>query len=346
MLSYLSITICHLPSDSVGGQNTAITSTRTGYPKKGMAHMATQNENKKKKKRTRPSYFLHTFAIISLTLIFVLLLVFFAGRAVARGSSEDLSRKLHIFLSDSPFAFAIPALYGDDIPDTAPTLPECVLSNSSGITVSFPDDTNSVTEIKLDNGNYSAHMYALKNPNRLFIGKSTQDHNHISGILSLENAALAFSASAAGKDKVLVYDKALTGEAEGGFFGITDKGFLVFGKLEDYKNEDGELVYAKSANVGSLIINSIPCDFSPSDLPFGSPALAIGQCADGSLLLIFTDSNASAADIAQIFYRYSAVNAAIVYVGNGAGVCYPDGTYFSYDEGFADAEFSSAWLIK
>ncbi len=306
--------------------------------------MSFKGENKKGTQRKSPPHLKRFAFVLIALLIFSLLAAFFVGRTVARGSSETLRENFYLFLSDSPFAFLVSPLFGDNLPDVSMKLPEASLSSEDGITVSFRGDSSPLSPIT--DTESDAKLFALKDPSRLLLARSSQGSNSIGSILSLSGGNFAFSAFTASNDRILVFDGEETENPDGEFFGITKEGILAFGNYSEYKNSKGDLAFASSANVHSLIVASAPTDFSPSNRQIGSPSFAIGQCKDGSLILGFFPKEATVSEISKTFYRLSAVNAAIVYLGDDTGYVFAGGESHSYAEGFKNAEFSSAWVIK
>ena len=131
--------------------------------------------------------------------------------------------------------------------------------------------------------------------------------------------------------------------------GLTEKNILQIIDISDMKPSDVEkmveeqgirdAVSFQEENDSSdnnhfvqLVINGVPRDFSGSGSGL-NPRTAIGQRADGSLLLLVTDgrgsnghAGASAADLIEIMTNYGAVNAANL--DGGSSTCmYYDGKY-------------------
>ena len=308
--------------------------------------MNSRTERKTKKSR-RQLWGLKITVTVAITLVFALLIAFFTGRTIATKGNEDLRLEFYMLLKESPLRGCIDYIFDEDsIPDTTPILPGCINSSFEGITPPTNSTGNDVLQLTPDSLSFSTHILAIKNPALLCMGKSTFDHNYVSEIKHLEKARYAFSAADSMNLNVIAANGKVTEDAEGTFFGMTEKGILAFGGIKQFSDVNGKLLWAQEAQIHTLINNSMPTSFSPSEHAIGYPTLSIGQCADGSLLMIIADSNASANGLTKLFYKYSAVNAAIVYVGESAGIICPDGSVLSFGRDFHDAQYSHAWLIK
>lgn len=284
---------------------------------------------------------------VFITLAFVILIAFFAGRTIASKGNEKLRLEFYTLLNDSPFKGCIKYIFDEEnIPDTSPVLPGCISSSADGISPSGTPSENGIILLTTEDPSFNAHILAVKDPSRLYMGKSTFSHNYISEIKHLENASYAFSAADDRQLNVIISNGEYSDEKDVTFFGITKNGILAFGDLCDFEGSEDSLIWAQQADVHTLVHNSIPTSFSPSEHPISVPTLSVGQCADGSLLIVIADKNASADDLTKLFYKYSAVNAAIVYIGEAAGIITPNGEALSFGEGFEDAQYSHSWLIK
>ncbi len=304
-------------------------------------------KEKKPKSVKKPRWGLKIALTVIITLIFVIAGVFFAGRAVASNGNEDLRLEFYTLLSESPFKGLIKYVFDkENLPDTTPILPECINSSASGITVSASTSAEGALQLFIDDPAMKAHVLAIKDPSRLCMGKSSFSHNYISEIKHLENASYAFSAADDMQLNVVVSNGKYSSDANVTFFGITQNGILVFGSINDFTDADDRLVWAQESVVHTLIHESIPTSFSPSEHPIGIPTLSVGQCADGSLLIVTADERASADSLTKLFYKYSAVNAAIVYIGESAGFIHPNGEISTFGDKFENAQYSHSWLIK
>ena len=302
---------------------------------------------KKPRKPKRRRWGLKIAVTLAVTLAFVILIAFFAGRTIAQKGNDELRLEFYTRLSESPLRGCIRYIFDEDsIPDTTPILPGCVNSSTEGIIPSASTSGDGVLLITTDNEDFSAHIVAIKDPSSLFMGKSTFSHNYVSEIKHLTSASYAFSAADSMNLNVIASGNGPVSDADCTFFGITDKGILAFGGIKQLTSDHGNLIFAQAASIHTLVHASLPTSFSPSEHSINAPTLSIGQCADGSILLIIADQRASADDLTKLFYKYSAVNAAIVYVGEAAGIICPDGSVLSFGKDFDDAQYSHAWLIK
>lgn len=302
---------------------------------------------KKQRKPKRHGLWVQIAVTVAVTLVFVLIAAFIAGRTIAQNGNEELRLEFYTRLNESPFSGFVKYIFDEDsIPSTVPILPGCVNSTPDGISPAPSTSEKDVLLLKGDSDGYLAHVLAIKDPSSLFMGRSTFNQNYVSEIMHLQNASYAFSAADSMKLNVIDPDSDTYENADGTFFGLTDRGILAFGGIKQQSEDAGRLKFAQEAEIHTLIHASLPTSFDPSRHAIGVQTLSIGQCADGSLLLILADGNASVNDLTKLFYRYSAVNAAIVYVGEAAGIICPDGSVLSFGKDFEDAQYSHAWLIK
>lgn len=302
---------------------------------------------RKPKKPGKRMWGLQIAVTVAITLVFVILIAFFAGRTIASKGNEDLRLEFYLLLKESPFSGCIKYIFDEEsIPDTTPVLPPCVNSSADGISPSDSVSGENVLQLSHNETSFSAHVLAINDPAALCMGKSTFDHNYISEIKHLENASYAFSAADNMQLNVIASNGSYAEDADGTFFGMTDNGILAFGGIKQFRDTNAKLMWAQEASIYTLIHSSLPTSFSPSEHAITAPTLSIGQCADGSLLIIIADARASVNDLTKLFYKYSAVNAAIVYVGESAGIICPDGSVLSFGKDFEDAQYSHAWLIK
>jgi len=290
------------------------------------------------------------FIIVTLTLIFALIAVFAIGKTVALGSSEALKIEFYTYLNDNGLSWLSHLFFGDEAPSYGSVLPPALSSDGGKVEVLFSGGETSVRKMTFteESDGFDGVMLAISDPTSLSIGSSTQKSNVISGIMNVEHASLAFSFADAGGDRVLFSDGKRTEQGVSGscgYFGFTSEGVMHFGNTEADKADGLSLAYATVQEVHSLIVGGVPCDFETTRGELGVPSFSAAQCADGSVLLLFLDANASCREITELLYRYSAINAAILYTGECVGFIDGDGT-FSFGESFDSAEYACAWILK
>lgn len=305
------------------------------------------------KSRKRNRAYRLIFAVVFITLIFMLIAIFAIGRTVAHGSSEARRVELYTFLHDNDLLWLSDIIFGDDVPSYSSALPPAKEAEVGNIKVAFSGE--GVSDIKKiilnekDDG-FSGVLIAVSDPRAISIGRSTQGSNDVAGIRDVEHASIAFSFANSRNDGVLYFDgEALFGEGDTdsdiGYFGFSDDGIMHFGEGKIDEIYSLGLSFATRQDVSALITGKVPCSFEMSRGDIGSASLSVAQCADGSVMLLFADKKASCKDLTELLYRYSAVNAAIIYVGDNVGFIDLEGTY-AIGENFSSAKYSSVWMIK
>lgn len=321
-----------------------LTPTVSAIKSKDIIHMTRKN---------RPGIYKTVFAVIWILLTVIILFVFFigAGRAVAGGESDDLKIRLYEFLEDSPFSFLSNFIFEGSVPSYESSLPPSANSDGTKVSVLFPGTQNAdVREITLTkkNDGISGILIALSDPTALSVGSSTQGSNALSEILKVEHARLAFAFSDQSDDPVLINGGEWTYKTNSelyGYFGFDGKGVMHFG-TGSYSDIEGlSLTYATKQTVHSLICGGVPCSFDMSKGAIGSASLSVAQCEDGSVLILFADASASCQKITELLYRYSAVNAATVYVGDAVGFANEEKSV-SLGSGSESVQHASAWIIE
>lgn len=323
---------------------------KTKAPTAFAVDLSEQKEIKKKKVHKKSHFYKLLFIILTISLIFALIAVFTVGRVIAQGDSEELKIELCSFLEDNGLSFLSSLLFGEDPPRYSSELPPSAPSDNSGITVMFSGDKSEVKKLIFteERDGYSGIMLALSDPTRLSIGRSTQSSNVISEIFKVERATLAFPFSDGMADNVLVNAGTWSSGSEKesyGYFGFSKDGVMHFGDGSRENIEALGFEYATEQKISALISGGVPCDFESSLGEIGMPTISVAQCADGSVLVLFLNESASCREITELLYRYSAVNAAIIYTGDCAGYVDNDNT-LSFSDNFDHSEFTCVWIIN
>ncbi len=292
-------------------------------------------------------FFGRFFIILLITLTILLVTVFAIGRAVAFGSSTELSLKFYDYLQNSVFSFATGFFFDDHVPSYEAYAPGVGDSSPDRIDVFFKGDDD-ILYFDVDEGTFKGKLVAVKDPTRFSIGRPTQEVNALNVILRVSDGELAFSSAASHRDRVLAENGECLieeGKVET-FIGFTNDGILHFGSADAEKMSSLGLSCATAQDINVLICGGAPFDFELSRAPIGKSTVSIAQCSDGSVLLLFLDEAASYRDAMEVLYRHGAVNAAVIHSGNNVGYVVSDGESFSYSDAISSAEFSSAWMVK
>ena len=312
-------------------------------------------DEKKKHKKKQPSKNEHIykmlFIIVIVSLIFCLIAFFTVGKVIANGDSTDIKMNFYTFLHEHHLGFFAKMIFGNNIPEYSSEFPPIKNSVPDNIEVLFAGAEETVVQkiyFDKENDGFSGVMLAINDPTKFSIGSSTQSSNAISEIFAVERAKIAFPFAQNKSDNVLITDGVWSSDRASdkyGFFGFDSKGIMHFGQASKEEIEALSLTCAtEQANMSAILCNGVPCDFESSQGAIGKPSISVAQCSDGSVILLFLGKAASCRDITELLYRYSAVNAAIIYSGNNSGYFDADGT-FSFDKSFENSEYSCVWTV-
>lgn len=319
----------------------------------GLFFMESKEKIKSIQSRKKNRAYRLVFAMVFITLIFILIAIFAVGRTVAHGSSEARRVELYTFLCDNDLTWLSNLIFGDNIPLYSSELPPAAASVADDIKVAFSsEDQFKIKKILLSESGdgFSGVLLAINDPRAISIGRSTQESNDVSGIRDVEHASTAFSFADSRHDSILYFngEEFFSEDDNGsdiGYFGFNESGILHFGEGTIDEIRSLGLSFATRQVVSALITSKVPCSFEMSRGEIGKPSLSVAQCADGSVMLLFANGSASCKELTELLYRYSAVNAAIIYIGNGVGFIDSNDTY-AFGEGFLNAKYSSVWMIK
>lgn len=317
--------------------------------------MEEQLELKRKKRPTDVSVWSRRiFVIVLITLIFLLLFVFFAGRTVANVAPEDVGFSIYEGLRENGLSFLADLFFGDRYTSAPRELTGTVDSRPDGISVLFDDDYSSYKGggfLTFSPEGYGGKLIAVKNPLRFSLGISTQQSNTLSALMSLSGAQGIFSTRDSETDSPLVINGAWASERSEGSFtylGFTEDGILDFGASTKEELLERGLKFATEQEVYTLISGGVPQGFDLKDMPLGVPSVSIGQCADGSVLVLFLGEDSSCRDAMEIMYKYNAVNAAMIYLGNDVAFLANDAQVGSYlpESSAEDAHYHMTWIFR
>lgn len=310
------------------------------------------------KRKNRPTgnriHFRRFMVILLITLILCTLSVFFAGRAIVNAAPEDVGFSIYEGLIKDGHHFWAKLFFGDRYTSLPRELTPTVDSRPDGISVLFGKDNSSYKGggfLTLTPDGYNGKLIAVKNPLRFSLGISTQQSNTLSALMSLSGAQGVFSARDSECDSLLIANGAWAGEKADESFtylGFTNGGILTFGNATKEELLEKELKFATEQEIYTLISGGVPQGFELKDVPLNAPSVSIGQCADGSILVLLLDGDASCRDAMEIMYKYNAHNAAMIYIGEDAAFLAKDAQVGSYmPNGSAeDAHYHVTWIFR
>lgn len=224
----------------------------------------------------------------------------------------------------------------DEITDT--TLVVIDTDNESG-------DIKDIEVIDIKGKKYSGKLMRVKDPSRLFVGtvpefkyekgwtalEIAQRYDAIGGINGGEFVDVT-SQTAMPVGVVMVDGKVLFGNEDEVYHmtGITNDNILVVGNMTISKAKEIGVrdCVSTSSHIGPfLVVNGVPQDVDGVGGGI-NPRTAIGQAADGSIILLVADGRqvtsvgASYSDMQDIMLEYGAVNAACLDGGTSTQMCY------------------------
>lgn len=323
--------------------------------KKGGGVMEEQLELKHKyRPRRKDIIAIRVVFFLILTLILLTLLIFFGGRAIVNAVPEDVGYSVYEGLVRDGHTFLADLFFGDRYASFPRELTGTVDSREDGISVLFGDDRSSYKGggfITLSPEGYDGKLVAVKNPLRFSLGISTQQSNTLSALMSLSSAQGIFSLKDSETDSPLIINGAWASKKTDGKFtyvGFREDGILCFGSASKEELEGKSLKFATEQEVYTLISGGVPQGFELKDLPLGAPSVSIGQCADGSVLVLFLEGDSSCRDAMEIMYKYNAFNAAMIYIGNDAAFLAKDSQAgsFSHKDAADSAHYHVTWIFR
>lgn len=323
--------------------------------KKGGDVMEEQLELKRKRRPTPArTWTFRSFVVVLITLVFITLLVFFGGRAIANAAPEDVAYSIYEGLVRDGHTFLADLFFGDRYTTMPRELTGAVDSNPDGISVLFGDDKSSFKGggfITLTPEGHEGTLIAVKNPLRFSLAISTQQSNTLSALMSLSSAQGIFSMRDSENDSPLIVNGVWASKKVEGSFtyvGFREDGILDFGTATKDALEGKGLKFATEQEVYTLISGGVPQGFELKDRPLGKDSVSIGQCADGSVIVLFLRGDSSCRDAMEIMYKYNAVNAAMIYIGSDTAFLAKDAQAGGFDpNGSADsAHYHVTWIFR
>lgn len=233
------------------------------------------------------------------------------------------------------------------------------------------DDVLSGIEVHdVKGGTYNGKMIVVKDPRRVFVGVPEaygEDKKGLSlsamiekyGALGGTNAGGFIDPSGSGTgglpEGIVIYENELLWGEPGGSYsiaGIDGEGLLHVGKMTGEKAMSLGIKYAVSYGP-ALIINGEPCNAKRSLGGGINPRTAIGQRADGAMLLLVVNGRqidslgASLDDLVEVMLSFGAVNASNL-DGGSSSLMKLDGKYLNTSSYILGGErvLASAILIK
>ena len=218
---------------------------------------------------------------------------------------------------------------------------DVVISNSNAVVIDDKDLTDEISVIDIYGPAYNGKMMIIRDPSRVYV-YTLPDYNTSHGMLLTE--MVEAEGAIGGVNGGGFYDGGGLGDgtAPYGFVfsrGTCRSGFNEYWDMAGFDSNNklvvGNMTYAEAVNRGirdaltwgpPLII-----DGNPVNVGYGgglNPRTAIGQTADGTVLLLVIDGRqpssigASYNDLIGIFMEYGAVNAYNLDGGNSAGMVY------------------------
>ena len=281
-------------------------------------------------------------AVLSVSMIFIVSLIY----VFEKGPSPEIRDIFVVTVMQSSAAKPLARLFltkdeVEAIMKANSASAENIVPDTSGVVIDNSNASDEIKVVDIYGPAYNGKMMIIKDPSRVYV-YTLPDYNAAHGMLLTEMV-----------------------EAEGAIGGVNGGGFYDGGGLGDgtapygfvfsrgvcrnsldgscsmagFDSENrlvvGYLTYYEAANMGirdaltwgpPLIING-----NPVDVGYGgglNPRTAIGQTADGTVLLLVIDGRqpssigASYNDLIGIFTQYGAVNAYNLDGGNSAGMVY------------------------
>ena len=283
------------------------------------------------------------FSAVLLVLILLLVSLIYVFE---KGPSQEIRDIFLVTVMQSSAAKPLAGLFlskdeVDAIMDANSASDDIVLSDTDSVLIDDQKVTDEISVIDIYGPAYNGKMMIIRDPSRVYV-YTLPDYNASHGMLLTE--MVAAEGAIGGVNGGGFYDGGGLGDgtAPYGFVfskGTCRSGFNEYWDMAGFDSENklvvGNMTYAEAVSRGirdaltwgpPLII-----DGNPVNVGYGgglNPRTAIGQTADGTVLLLVIDGRqpssigASYNDLIGIFMEYGAVNAYNLDGGNSAGMVY------------------------
>ena len=282
---------------------------------------------------------------LAVLLVLILLLVSLIY-VFEKGPSQEIRDIFVVTVMQSSAAKPLARLFlskdkVDAIMDANSASDDIVLSDTDSVLIDDQKVTDEISVIDIYGPAYNGKMMIIRDPSSVYV-YTLPDYNASHGMLLTE--MVAAEGAIGGVNGGGFYDGGGLGDGTAPYGFVFSKGTCRSGFNEywdmagfDYENKlvVGNMTYAEAVSRGirdaltwgpPLII-----DGNPVNVGYGgglNPRTAIGQAADGTVLLLVIDGRqpssigASYNDLIGIFMEYGAVNAYNLDGGNSAGMVY------------------------
>ncbi len=315
-----------------------------------------ENIEREIEKKPKTKLFFKKFAIIFFTLLLLICILFFGATTVISYGPSVAAKNLFVTsVMETSAAKFLARMYFEEeeiqaILDSNSIVELDEITDTSLITI--PDDIDNsdgeglIIE-EIDGSTYSGKMFIVKDPSRVFVGTSTDNFSPSIRGLRVDEIIDRYDAIA-GTNAGMFEDVGGVGDGSMPLGIVISNGKHMFGGLNyTYDiigfDEDDKLVLGKMTAQEALDRNIRDAvSFGPNLIVNGevlevkgmgsglNPRTAIGQTADGTVLLLTIDGRqssslgASMSDLIEIMLDYGAINAANL-DGGSSTVMYYEG---------------------
>ena len=292
-------------------------------------------------------WFLKTLAVLGVTLLLLLLGLYAAVGTVILGPSKTASRLLVTTLTETSAAKFVPYLYlpaarvealiASPEEEADPVFEPTLISlpgrteNAEDAVLPAEDDGIELHDVK--GATFYGKMLIVKDPTRVFVGipeggfgdgkKGASVHDMIEryGAVAGTNAGGFYDPNGTGTggipEGIVIYEGELLWGEKNAYYslaGIDGEGLLHVGRITAAEALERGIRYAASYGP-ALIVNGVPQNEKRALGGGLNPRTAIGQRADGAMLLLVVNGRtvdslgAKFDDLVEVFLAFDAVNA-------------------------------------
>lgn len=357
-----------------------------GEPKRSAKVVTSEREKKRKvtKKKKVLSIVGRCFTAIGVTLLLVLVFLYGICFILIKGPSESAKKQFVCAANETSAMKWLPYVYlkKSEVKsiinsNTMQEIEEGTVSDTNLVVIPTDNQNTDEPDIQLldvSGKTYRGKLLIVKDPSRVFVGTVDRfyegtgmvvadickKYNAIGGVNGGEFVDMgSYSYTAMPVGPVISQGKHIFGDTYTTYniTGITNDNKLVIGKMsvdEALKMGVRDAVHTLHTTGPFLILNGEPLTVPDKDVYGGgmNPRTAIGQRADGAILLLVVDgrqANSMGATFDQLAYimlEYGAVNAAAMDGGTSTQMYYEGEVVNSPYSPSGPRKCPTAWLVK
>lgn len=316
--------------------------------------------------------------LLLLFIFFVILFLYGCLAIIYNSENEKTKDIVTLSLIETSAAYFLPNLFLSD-DEISRIINENTVkitddkTNTSLVEINLENNFNDIELIEVSGTTFKGRMLVISDPSRVYLSTPTWGFEHENGgmtVVDMVNRDNAIAGINAGgfkdvkgtgngsiptgyviQDGAITYGSSKTVDCVTGF---DENNTLIVGRMSAKEALEIGIVngFCFSLNdVGSLIINGNPVNISGSGSGL-NPRTAIGQKADGTIILLSIDGRQSHSlgavynDLIQIFLEHDVINASNLDGGSSSIMIYEGQTISVSSSLYGDRRLPTAILVK